>query len=586
MLKPEHGIDDRSHNFKTHFLMDASSRKRFQQAIDLEIKSLEESLQALKSQRNAYSAISSLPPEVFATIFSILCLPGKSSLDGKPDIHLAQLVSHVCHQWREIIINQPLLWSHVNFTALSSEGAAEILVRAKSTPLSFEASLYGNCRDNVSTLRRELQAHLLNVRQLTTSGGPTNLDDTFEEIVSLAPTLEYLSLSSRDNCRDRRYWERPFIPDTLFNGSTPRLSCLELSYCDISWKSPLLRGLKYLKILAPSTTASPELADWLGALDEMPQLVTLTLHSASPITLSVPFDVERMVTLPSLTRLDILAVPGDCALALAHLNLPALSWLCLTACSLPSNTGFQRLLPHVPRHAHGPHDTQPLQSVLICSKSDHVNILAWSLPDIDVEAHDPPTLLSMTRVALSFRSHNGDWIDRIQIIDTVMAGLPLDALFTLATHDENYTNRDLQTQPFWLHFSPKWPLLKRVQLSRHLASGFIEMLLEDDGGRERPLLPSLTELTLVGSPSYELSTLYDALMKRVKQGVPMEMLDLSMCSMSWCCDSSFQSLTEVVVDILGPEKSFMELDRMESMWATVARGSFDILDVSGYERYW
>jgi hypothetical protein len=63
----------------------------------------------------------------------------------------------------------------------------------------------------------------------------------------------------------------------------------------------------------------------------MPQLKTLTLHSASPIAPPFPFDVERTVTLPSLTRLDILASPGDCALALAHLDLPALTWLCLTA---------------------------------------------------------------------------------------------------------------------------------------------------------------------------------------------------------------------------------------------------------------
>ena len=563
--------------------MDASSREHFQQAIDLEIKSLEESIQVLKSRRNAYSAVSSLPPEVFAAIFSTLCLPGTSSLDGKPDTHLAQVVSHVCHQWREIVLNQPLLWSHVNFATLSPVGAAEMLVRAKSTPLFFEASLYGIRHNDVRffTFRRELQARLPYLRQLRTTAGRMDLDETFKEIVSPAPTLEYLSLSSHGIRKNRLKWGRSVIPDALFNGSTPRLSCLELSYCNISWKSPLLKGLKYLKILTPSKYGRPKLADWLGALDEMSQLVTLTLHSASPIAPSVQFDVERTVTLPSLTRLDILANLDDCALALAHLDLPALTWLCLAASSLSDNSDFQQLLPHVARHAHGPHDTQPLQSMLICRKHCHVNILAWSLPDVDVEVHDPPTLLSMTRVALSFRSN--DWIDCTPILDKVMAVLPLDGLVTLATHDDNTCgNFPTVTQSFWLHFSPKWPLLKRVRLSRHVARGFIEMLLEDDGGRERPLLPSLTELTLVGcSPSCELSTLYDTLMKRVEQGVPMEMLHLSMCD---CCESWFQSLTEIVVDILGPEESTGELE--QSMWETVARGPFDIHNESGDERYW
>ena len=71
---------------------------QLQKAIDAEIKSLEESVRALKLRRNALSPISSLPPEVFAAIFSILCLPGTSSPGRKPDYHLARLsVSHVCH---------------------------------------------------------------------------------------------------------------------------------------------------------------------------------------------------------------------------------------------------------------------------------------------------------------------------------------------------------------------------------------------------------------------------------------------------------------------------------------------------------
>ena len=57
------------------------------------------------------------------------------------------------------------------------------------------------------------------------------------------------------------------------------------------------------------------------------------------------------------------------------------------------------------------------------------------------------------------------------------------------------------------------------------------MLLEDDEGRERPLLPSLTELTLVDTFQDDLCCvpLCDALRKRVEQGVPLEVVDLRMC---------------------------------------------------------
>ncbi|KAF8264482.1 hypothetical protein EI94DRAFT_466818 [Lactarius quietus] len=99
----------------------------------------------------------------------------------------------------------------------------------------------------------------------------------------------------------------------------------------------------------------------------MPQLKTLALHMASPVAPPFPFDVERTITLPSLTRLDILGPPEDVSLVLAHLDLPALTRLSVTAiCSYHQlSTLAQTLLPYVVRHAHGPQDTQPLQSVLI-----------------------------------------------------------------------------------------------------------------------------------------------------------------------------------------------------------------------------
>ncbi|KAF8270759.1 hypothetical protein EI94DRAFT_1721860 [Lactarius quietus] len=561
-----------------------NSRERLQQAIDAEINSLEETVRALKLRRNALSPISSLPHDVFTTIFLILCIPasGTSSLDGKSNYHLTRVrVTHVCHQWREMALNQPLLWSHVDFTSLSLAGVAETLVRAKSVPLYLEANVFGHRWDDVriSAFREELQARVYHIRHLRTSAEPDHLNSTLEGLVSPAPTLEYLSLSSHGRHQSPR---RLFIPHTLFGGSAPRLSRLELCNCIISWKSPLLRGLKYLEILTPPADR-PNLAVWLDALDAMPHLKTLTLHSASPIALPLPFDADRTVTLPFLTRLDVSASPGDCALALAHLDLPALTWLCLTAISsrLQGIADIQSLLPYVARHAHGPQDTQPLQSVFIRSDRHHADILAWPVPNIDDAVHDPPTLLAATlptRVALSFRSDDLEWFSaerRLEILDTVMAGLPLNGLVTLAAHDlsNRQSEADLDTQHFWLYLSPKWPLLQSVRLAPPAAYGFMEILLEDNGGRERALLPSLTELVVVDYTLFELklAPLCDALMKRVEQGVPVQMLDLRMCTThpDDGAEDWLRSLSEIGVDVLGPEKTLETREQMESMWRTV-----------------
>ena len=284
-----------------------NSRELLQQAIDAQIEALEESVRALKLRRNTLSPISSLPTEVFAAIFTILCLPSTPPLGGKPDHHLARFhVSHVCHQWREIALNQRLLWSHVNFTTISLTGAAEILVRAKSVPLHLEANISGHRWDDVrfSTFRKELHEHVHHLRYLKTRAEPGWFHSILKGLISPAPTLEYLSLSSGDRRRFRTTDTEEqllSIPDTLFDGSTPRLSWLKLRKCNISWGSPLLKGLKHLEIITPSTNARPNLAVWLDALHEMPQLETLTLHSASPIAPPFPFDIVRTVTLPSLT---------------------------------------------------------------------------------------------------------------------------------------------------------------------------------------------------------------------------------------------------------------------------------------------
>ena len=207
----------------------ANSRERLQQSIDSEIKLLEESLQALKYRRNALSPVSSLHPELFATIFSILCLPGTPSQGGKPDHfnpdhNLARLrVSHVCHQWREIALDLPLLWSHVDFTSqsLSSVGMVEMLMRAKSSPLCLEANISSQRWDNnrLSTFRKALQAHIPHTRHLTISAESALLQGTLEGLVSPAPTLECLSLSSTGRGNQTRsiegcYWSS--IPVTFF----------------------------------------------------------------------------------------------------------------------------------------------------------------------------------------------------------------------------------------------------------------------------------------------------------------------------------------------------------------------------------
>ncbi|KAN0138246.1 hypothetical protein V8E53_004135 [Lactarius tabidus] len=534
---------------------EANSRECQRQAIDAELKSLEESIQksfrALRRCRNALAPISSLPTEVIAAIFSIFRSFDAPLAGGKRD-HLAWLrVTHVCHQWREIALNNPIFWSHIDFTNITLAGVAEMLSRAKKAPLRLEARVTGHRREGArfSAFKKELQSHVSDICYLTIKADSVLLCRTLKRLASPAPTLERLSLFMDANYQLRTPSQAP-IPDTLFGGTTPRLSCLELRKCNINWKSPLLKGLRHLEIRSPSERARPSLTDWLDALDEMPQLRELILDSASPIVPPSPFDIKRTITLPFLTQLDISASVGDCALALSHLALPVLTHLWINAKSvLLSGSDVLKSLPYFVQHSHGPQDMQPLQYVLIRGERKRMEILAW--PDIYAKAYDFPfvlaTLLYTPRVALSFTCRVWLADTHIELLSAAIVALPLDNISRLTACDRLQLDEE-----FWRHHAPRFPLLQCMHLPPPAARGFREMILQDNGELERPPLPSLTILDLPDSALSKRRTLRlcDALKKRKEQGVPVEELDLRSCRAT---SYAVQLLSEVVDSVRSPE---------------------------------
>ena len=546
-------------------LSKAGSWQYQQQAIDAEIKSLEESLRALRQRRNTLSPISSLPTEVIATIFSLARLPG-----GRPDIRVA----HVCRRWREIL-DQPLFWSHINISAVGLAGMTEMLARAKTAPLYLEATIpiyrtsrWGDPECQVVALQKVFQDHVSHIYRLQISAASSHLQRTLDELISPAPTLEHLSLSS-----EKGYENPPLqvsVSNTLFDSTTPKLSFLELSNCDISWKSPLIKGLKHLETIRLCDTTRPSLTDWLDTLDEMPQLKRLLIHSASPSSSDVPFyRAERTVTLPSLRHLDISASLDDCGLALAHLVLPSLTSLRITANSgEPTVHKLQTILPYVAQHAHGPQDTEPLQSMTIEGTMSCFDILAWPAFNIN-DADGDTTLHERVALSVAFTQNINVLDDFIKILDAAVTALPFDNLVTFTSRGN--TQFGLSTE-FLRRHEPRWPLLKHLHLGCVPARRVREMLLQDNVGRERPLFPSLTRLELIDCPLSARRTLRlcDALMKRVEQGVPLEVLDLRSCPAT---SLAVQLLSENVVDVWVPKELLTIEGRTDLTWDG-ARGPF------------
>jgi hypothetical protein len=518
-----------------------SARSDILEAIDNEIKSLEVTIQALKCRRNILVPISRLPPEILAAIFSFLShsawdLPfGRMEWIG---------VAHVCHQWREIAFNYPHFWSHIDFTDLTVAQMAEILARAKMSPLHLKGQIPQWNAARFDAFERQIGLHISHTRHLDIAG---DLRTVFGQLASSAPILESISLTHR-SCSAGLSLSQIAIPGTLFNRTAPRLTSLRLENCTISSKFPLLNSLRSLEI----TDAMLGLEDWLDILNEMRQLEALAFHSASPnISLSlIPnSEPQRTVTLPSLTKFSITSWVRSCAFALAHLVLPALASLQVEArCLNREGDEIQELIPYVVRNAYGPQDADPLRSISVGGERTRTEILAWTVPAANDKVHDPTTLLgtpSSARVAFSATCTR--WRRRTNrvILDTILSAFPTDFIRDLEVQDLTRLDKEV-----WLNHASRWPLLQQACLVPAAIKAFREMLAEE-APSNGPRLPSLTKLILLNDALTVARTyhLLDMLKERVKQGVPLQALDLRTCV---AADHAIKLLTEIVADVQGP----------------------------------
>ena len=556
--------------------MDSSKNlsEHLRQAIDDELESLQKTALTLKRRRNGLAPISRLPPETLAIVFLFLALPRdcmRIMLSDKQAFLAWLCASHVCHRWREIALNQPRFWSRIDFTKLTLAGATEVLSRSKMAPLELEANLsyvqWGG--DRVDAFGKQLSSHASHISRLNITANSANLKTIIDHLFSSpAPALESLSFILVD---DKRIItpSKPAIPYGFFDGTTPRLSHLLLDHCGINWSSLLFKSLRVLELYQH---ARPSLEEWLDAMEQMSQLETLIVSHATPraLVLGTPIlEPTRIITHPSLTKLHLTATASDCTFALSHLILPALVSFRVDATSeLASADDVRALIPHFSRHAYGPQDAEPLQSIMINGKPSLTEVILWTTAGADMEAvMEVISPISLINAALSARaiftvSGTAQYETNIvRMLDATLAALPLDSLNSLTAQ----TSSSRIPEWLWLAHTPRWSLLERVRLVGTVTKSFTSMLTKD-APPEGPLLPSLTKLTLfdifrIG----ETSPILDMLIGRVEQGVPLGLLDLHGCELE-DSDRDVQLLGEVVVDIKVPDVN----SRVQSWWPTLS----------------
>jgi F-box-like len=256
---------------------------------------------SLLSRRTA--PIFRLPPELLARIFHFLALTEPSwSSPGELGWIRA---THVCRYWRQVALEDSLLWATISGVPQSKRWISEMLARAKCAPLAIDLfdppnreilSMFPSRFSHIRELRlHDLSlAHVHNVRELCALE---------------APVLEHFELDMSDSSSPVTI--NHLVGTQFFKGKSPKLRTFTLCYVRIPWSLIPRTQLSQLRIILPeeiSSTGGIPLRDVLSqfiyVLANSPGLEDLVLQDCLPSMLS-HFSHGQTIHLPRLSHLGL-----------------------------------------------------------------------------------------------------------------------------------------------------------------------------------------------------------------------------------------------------------------------------------------
>src|SRR5260221_239048 len=231
---------------------------------------------SLPLHRNAVAPISTLPPELLVQIFHFHALlerpcPGLQQLVGS--IGWIR-VTHVCQRWRQVALDDSLLWATITGFLSSVEWFSETLARARNAPLIVDLEGAPNPKILPKFLPHITRTRELRLRRLSAF----DLHSVREIFALEAPALEHFELGLNAVTSPVEF---RFAARILFKGRTPKLRTLSLSQVSIPW-SFIPRGqLTELKIthftgIFTCSTLWPSGSFWA---DDSNQLIDLLISS-------------------------------------------------------------------------------------------------------------------------------------------------------------------------------------------------------------------------------------------------------------------------------------------------------------------
>lgn len=274
-----------------------------------------------RREQNAQIPVNQLPAEILAEIFLVWASHVLTAAHRRPLVvkgrgyHWWIIILHVCHLWREIVLNLPRFWS--DFAATSAQLTEVMLLRSKKVPL--DVHLYPSPALEEPTQR--VLNHLHRIHSLTISTQPLELHRYV--LGDSAPLLRSLIY----NVEPGSNFGHSDSGTPFDHVDMPALCVLHLADSHCSWSSPLLKPtLKQLLWEEPyrgTAYRTSHMSNALRVLSSMPVLNELHLRSVLPPAPSE--DVSTLADpffLPHLRTLVLEASASSAACLLRHVTYP------------------------------------------------------------------------------------------------------------------------------------------------------------------------------------------------------------------------------------------------------------------------
>ena len=276
-----------------------------------------------KRQHNLGLPISCIPKEILLKIFS----HSRNNYIGEGRHHGTEClngwigITYVCHEWREMSLNDSLLWCHIDILHSLRSWIPEQLRRSKQSPLTVV--VIESVAQHAYDLLVQVHEHFCRVRELVLDNPRL---DTWNQIF-----LSY-NTQSLEALEIYLSGQRSFVlNDTYLRGEGFRR--LILHNCPVDWNSKWFLGLTHLKLVDMPDDCKLGCHDFKVILSKIPALETLHLYQIFREEEHVQTHHPTKVHLRHLQQLDVDHEIPEMAQFLSYLLVPR-------SCKLRITTGI------------------------------------------------------------------------------------------------------------------------------------------------------------------------------------------------------------------------------------------------------